>query len=343
MTVPNNEKQTLLIMFGGMSPEHGVSLNSAAAMAEQVDTDRFDILKIDDIRDSSWETMSCSRPAVISPDRSVHGVICGDETYHVDCVFPMFHGECGEDGTIQGLFEIAGLPYVGCGVAASACSMDKGLTKVIVEHAGIRQAAYVETDRSSFRKDPESVLDKVEKGLYGTWPLFVKPALSGAAGGRCEVPARGELMEGLKTAFGHGPKVLVEETISGREFEIAVLGNEEPETAPVGEVISGNEFYDFEAKYSTTLQKTGIVTDVSAEKLDVFRENAVTIYKALGCRGMSRVDFFYEDGTGDLVFNEINTLPGFTPTSMYPQMWAANGLEYPELITKLVELAMEEK
>lgn len=352
-----NGKQRILILFGGTSPEHEVSRNSAAAMVKHIDTDRFDVMKIgitkegkwflteassEEMSDGRWETHSSNREAFVSPDRSVHGVVCEGEKIRIDCVFPMFHGECGEDGTIQGLFEIAGLPYVGAGVASSACSMDKTLTKILAARTGVRQAAYYMISRQDFITNAIGIIGEIEETL-GAYPMFVKPASTGSSVGITKVKDREELFEGIKTALSYGPKVLVEETIKGREFETAVLGNAEPRAARVGEVISAQEFYTYEAKYSTTLQKTQIVTDVAEEKLDEFRDWAVRIYKEMGCAGMARVDFFYEDGTGDVVFNELNTIPGFTPTSMYPQMWQATGLEYHELISKLIDLAMEEE
>ena len=347
----------VLILFGGTSPEHEVSRNSAAAMVKHIDTERFDVLKIgitkegrwfltdapsEEMADGRWENHPSNKEAIVSPDRSVHGIVCEGEKIRIDCVFPMFHGECGEDGTIQGLFEIAGLPYVGAGVGSSACSMDKTLTKILAARTGVRQAAYYMVSRQDFITRAVEIIGEIEEEL-GAYPMFVKPASTGSSVGITKVKDRTELFEGIKLALSYGPKVLVEEMIKGREFETAVLGNAEPVAAKVGEVISAQEFYTYEAKYSTTLQKTQIVTDVAEEKLDEFRDWAVKIYKEMGCAGMARVDFFYEDGTGEVVFNELNTIPGFTPTSMYPQMWTATGLEYHELISKLIDLAMEEK
>lgn len=350
-------RKKILILFGGTSPEHEVSRNSAACVAREIDREKFEVDLIGITRDGrwlltdpeysqmsdgSWEYLESNRPAVLSPDRSVHGYVVDGKEVHVDCVFPVFHGECGEDGTIQGMMEIAAIPYVGSDMTSSACSMDKTVTKQIVKETGIRQAKYYHTNRYSFARAPLEQLDEIEELFEGKYPLFVKPSCTGSSVGISKVNDKNQLFEGIKTALEMDKKVLIEETINGREFETAVLGNDDIQVAPVGEVISGNEFYDYEAKYSTTLQKTGIVTDVAQEKLDEFRSAAAIIYKAMGCTGMARVDFFYEDGTGDVVFNELNTIPGFTPTSMYPQMWQAGGLPYDELITKLIELAMEE-
>lgn len=353
----DSHKKKILILFGGTSPEHEVSRNSAACVAREIDHEKYDVDLIgitkdgkwyltqaspEEMADGRWEEHESNTHAVISPDRSVHGYVVDGKTVYVDCVFPVFHGECGEDGTIQGLLHIAGIPYVGADVTASACSMDKTVTKRLVGYTGIRQADYYATDRYEFAARTLDIIDDIEKHFGGKYPLFVKPANTGSSVGISKVNDRNQLFEGIKDALELDFKVLIEEMIKGREFETAVLGNSDVRVAPVGEVISGNEFYDYEAKYSTTLQKTGIVTDVDTEKLDEFRSAAAIIYKAIGCKGMARVDFFYEDETGSLVFNELNTIPGFTPTSMYPQMWQAAGLAYDELITKLIELAMEE-
>ena len=353
-----SDKKKILILFGGPSPEHEVSRNSASCVAAEINKELFDVDLIgitkdgrwmlteptkQQMSDGSWEFLDTNRPAILSPDRSTHGYVVDGKEVYVDCVFPVFHGECGEDGTIQGMLTIAGIPYVGAGVGSSACSMDKTITKMIIDRTGIRQAKYYKTDRHEFIRNAVGIIDEIESDFNGTYPLFVKPASTGSSVGISKVNDRNELFEGIKNALELDPKVLIEEMITGREFETAGLGNADVSVAPVGEVISGNEFYDYEAKYSTTLQKTGIVTDVDESKLNEFRDAAAVVYKAMDCRGMARVDFFYEEGTGDVVFNELNTLPGFTPTSMYPQMWQAAGLAYDELITKLIELAMEEE
>ncbi len=354
----SDKKRKILILFGGTSPEHEVSRNSAACVVDNIDRDIFDVRVIGitketgkwlltnatrpQMADGSWEFLEDNIPCILSPDRTVHGIVSEQGTERIDCVFPVFHGECGEDGTIQGLFEIAGIPYVGADVTSSANCMDKTITKMIVERTGIRQAEYYATDRVTFSRNALGIIDEIEKKFDGAYPLFVKPASTGSSVGISKAKNREGLFEGIKEALTLDEKVLIEETIVGREFETAVLGNSDLFVAPVGEVISGNEFYDYEAKYSTTLQKTQIVTDVDTAKLDEFRDAAAVVYKAMNCKGMARVDFFYEEGTGELVFNELNTIPGFTPTSMYPQMCMAGGLEYSELITKLIDLAMEE-
>lgn len=350
------KKLNVLILFGGTSPEHEVSRNSAASVIENIDYDRYEVANIgitkegkwflteatpEEMRDGRWEQLLTNKEAVLSPDRTVHGIQYEGNSQYVDVVFPVFHGECGEDGTIQGLLTIAGIPFVGSGVASSACSMDKTLTKIIVEKTGIRQAKAFDTDRIRFSQSPLDTVANIEDLFDNEYPLFVKPAGTGSSVGISKVKDRKELFEGITYALEKDFKVLIEETILGREFEVAVLGNRDPNASPVGEVISGNEFYDYEAKYSTTRSKTRIVDDVPKDKLDEFRDAAVKIYKAMGCRGLARVDFFMTENR-ELVFNELNTIPGFTPTSMYPKMWQAAGVEYSELITKLLELAMEE-
>ncbi len=351
-----NKKTNVLILFGGTSPEHEVSRNSAASVVENIDREKYEIFTIgitkvgewlltfaspEEMRDGRWESLTENKKAILSPDRIVHGIQFEDGSQKIDVVFPVFHGECGEDGTIQGMLTIAGIPFVGPGVASSACSMDKTITKIIVEKTGIRQAKYFATDRVSFSEGPLETIESIEKLFNGEYPLFVKPAGTGSSVGISKVKNQRELFEGIKYALEKDFKVLIEEMIAGREFEVAVLGNRSPKASPVGEVISGNEFYDYEAKYSTTRSSTRIVDDVSKEKLDEFRNAAVVIYKAMGCKGLARVDFFVAEKE-ELVFNELNTIPGFTPTSMYPKMWQSAGLEYEELLTKLLELAMEE-
>jgi D-alanine-D-alanine ligase len=358
----NMEKKKVLIMFGGPSPEHEVSRKSASSVVKNIDRELFDVDIIGitkegrwyltdaephEIADGSWAERQDNVPAVISPDRSVHGYVTGEagasdgKKVRIDCVFPVFHGECGEDGTIQGLLQLADIPFVGSDMTSSACCMDKTVTKMIADSTGIRQAKYYHTTRFEFEEHPEEIIREIEEKFDGKYPLFIKPASAGSSFGITKAKNREDLIEGLKTAVTYDYKVLVEEMIVGREFGIAVLGNEKIAVSPVGEVSFANEFCDYKAKYTKTLQKISVVTDATEEKLEEFRNASVTMYRALGCRGMARVDFFYEEGTGEVVFNELNTIPGFTDISMYPKMWQIVGLSYDKLITKLIELAME--
>ena len=255
----------------------------------------------------------------------------------VDVAFPVLHGLNGEDGTIQGLFELAGIPYVGCGILASAASMDKFYTKIIAATTGVRQAAYTPVLAEELA-DEEAVLDRVESER--TYPVFVKPSRAGSSQGVSKAHNREELKEALLLAARHDRKILVEETIKGREIECAVLGAYDPKASGVGEVLAGDVFYSYEAKYSNPESQTVIDPDVSHETVETVRSYAVAIFKALDCFGLSRVDFFVcEDGT--VVFNEINTLPGFTAISMYPMLWGARGIEKEELVDRLIAMASQ--
>jgi D-alanine-D-alanine ligase len=356
-----HKKLELLIIFGGMSSEHEVSCLSAASILHHINRDLYRIHTIgitkkgrwiltealpERIADGSWETKIGNRGGILSPDRSFSGIrtLLGDEI-PIDCVFPVLHGKYGEDGTIQGLFDLLGIPYVGSGVLASATCMDKAVTKSIVEkvagNLGIRQANYATTDRFRFASGPTETVRMVTDTFHNTFPLFVKPANAGSSVGISKVKDAIQLFDGIRMAAQEDHKVIVEEAIIGRELEVAVLGNRKPQASKVGEIIASNEFYDYEAKYINELSRTEIVTDLSDGKLSEIQRAAVEIYEVMGCRGLARVDFFLEkDGT--VVFNEINTMPGFTKISMYPKLWEASGIEYTDLIDRLIELAMEE-
>ena len=349
----------LLILFGGQSSEHDVSCKSVASLLPYVDRERFHVLTVGitkegewfytqaqpaEIADGSWEKRDDNVPAFLSPNRAMKGlqVIRQDrlETLPVDCIFPVMHGELCEDGAIQGLFELTGIPYVGPDVCASACSMDKAVTKLVARSSGVRQARYYLVHEAAFSADPAGTILDVEAAFNGSYPLFVKPASAGSSVGVSKAHNTKELMAAVKNAVKVCAKVLVEETIVGREVEVAVLGNQNPRASVVGEVLAANEFYDFNAKYENSASRTEIPANISDAAADQLRTAAVRIYQSLGCSGLSRVDFFLL-ANDDIVFNEINTLPGFTKISMYPMLWGAAGLSYKDLLTKLCELAME--
>ena len=257
-----------------------------------------------------------------------------------DVIFPVMHGINAEDGTIQGLFELMELPYVGCGVLASSVGMDKVYTKIIFENAKIPQGKYLVFTRKQIQGDMDAVAKEAEAELG--YPCFVKPSNAGSSVGVGKAADRKELAEALKNATRYDRKVLVEEFINGREIECAVLGNDEPLASVAGEIIPCKDFYDYEAKYqSGDSSKTVIPAELSEETANEIRALAVKAYKALDCSGLSRVDFFVHKETGRIYINEINTLPGFTSISMYPKLWEATGLPYGRLIEKLVELAEE--
>lgn len=347
-------KENVVVIFGGRSSEHEVSCISVLTVAKAVDTEKYNMTlvgitkdgrwlkvdSIDSIEDGSWSEGSVT--AVISPDSSKELlVIDGDHVSRssVDVIFPVLHGMYGEDGTIQGLFEMADIPYVGCGVLASAASMDKFYTKIIVDSIGVCQARFVPVLAEDF-SDIDKAMDRVEAEL--TYPVFVKPSKAGSSKGVSKATDRDSLKIALDEAVKHDNKILVEETIVGRELECAVLGYKSGTRASgVGEILAAAEFYDFDAKYNNAESKTVIGADIPEEIRQEIREDAVKIFRALDGFGLSRVDFFLEKDTNRVVFNEINTLPGFTKISMYPMLWKAEGHDIKTLVTELIEMAKE--
>lgn len=349
----------LCVLFGGISPEHEVSLRSAESILNHLNSDTYCIYPVGITKEgkwiyfagkdwsmlpaNTWQTYPGNCPAAISPARG-QGLLLwretGMETVPIDCVFPVLHGENGEDGSIQGLMQVAGLPCVGAGVAASASSMDKTLTKLLVGETGVRQANWYLARRESIEKDLNRLVTDIERG--GEYPLFVKPSGTGSSVGVSKVRSTEELKEALRLAARYDSKVLVEEFIDGHELEVAVLGNQEPVASAVGEILAGAEFYDYEAKYHSQESKTVIPANISERAAEQIRQAAITVYQAMGCRGLSRVDFFLTYEGEQVVFNEINTLPGFTSISMYPKLFEASGMPYEKLLDELIRLAREE-
>lgn len=350
------------ILFGGLSNEHEISCMSASSILKNADQSKYHLLPVGITRDGrwflyenadpervksdTWEQAPGLLPAVLSPDRGTHGLLVNrngkTETVRIDVCFPVLHGFGGEDGTIQGLLSLADIPCVGPGVAASANAMDKSLTKVIVGRAGVRQAAYDVALRPDFARDPQAVARRAEAALGGRYPMFVKPCSSGSSVGVARADDFDGLLAGLAEAFRVDAKVLVEEFIDGHEIECAVLGNDKPQASTVGEIAPTQEFYTFDAKYHDATSQLYIPAHISEQAIRTVRENAVRVFTALGCRGLSRVDFFCTYDGEEIVFNEINTIPGFTDISMYPKLFAHEGLSYPALIDQLVALAMED-
>ena len=278
------------------------------------------------------------KKAVISPDASEKALIVfdGDKVIkkHIDVIFPVLHGEYGEDGTIQGLFELSHIPYVGMGVPASANGMDKTFSKIVFDSVDIPQAAWVVVKKN----DSMAVkTEEIEKKLG--YPCFVKPARTGSSVGVGKAHDREELKAALENAFKFDTKVLVEENIDGHEVECAVLGNDDAKASTVGEILPTVEFYDFDAKYNDNSTALQIPAKLSEETIETIRGYAVKAFNSLDGQGLSRVDFFVKHSDGSVVLNEINTLPGFTNISMYPKLWGAEGIEYSELLDKLIELA----
>ena len=350
-------KKNLAVIFGGRSSEHEVSCISVVTVAKAVDTSKYNIFlvgitkegswlkadSIEAIEDGSWRDSNAR--AYISPDTKGELIIDenGSNTYvKLDVIFPVLHGMYGEDGTIQGLFEMADIPYVGCGVFASAASMDKFYTKLVVDTLeNIRQAVYVPVLRDQL-EDMDKVIARVEERL--AYPVFVKPSKAGSSKGVSKATDRASLIEGLKEASLHDYKILVEEAIVGRELECGVLGyGDDAKASGVGEILAAEEaaFYDFDAKYNNADSKTVIQPELPEGKEEEIRQDALRIFKALDGFGLSRVDFFLEKDTNCVVFNEINTLPGFTGISMYPMLWNAKGYDIEKLVEALIEMAVE--
>ena len=352
------KKLSVCILFGGMSPEHEVSLRSAESVLNNIDKNKYNIFPVGITKEGDWILFGgkdysmlpagtwmnhpANRRAAISPVRG-QGLLSfeGDCVVRerIDVVFPVLHGENGEDGAMQGLMKLAGIPYVGPHVAASAVSMDKTLTKLVVDHAGVVQAAWQLVRRSDTEYHMENVLYSLEKRF--SYPMFVKPAGTGSSVGVSKAADREGLEKALENAAKYDAKVLVEEFIHGREIEVAVMGNDNPVASICGEIDSGADFYDYDAKYVTDTSTAYIPARIPEDVQETVREAAVKVYSAIGCQGLSRVDFFvtYEDNR--VVFNEINTLPGFTSISMYPKLFAASGIPYTQLIDELLELAVE--
>jgi D-alanine-D-alanine ligase len=346
----------LAILYGGRSAEHQVSVVSARSVMEALDPDRFEVVPIAITRDGAWllpdrspleltaaggglpEVDAAGTEVALRPERHADS-LTGTGLGRVDVVFPILHGPFGEDGTVQGLFELADLPYVGSGVLASALAMDKAMAKVVLAQAGLPQAPYLVVPERDWVADPDAIAEEVAARL--AYPVFTKPARLGSSIGISKVKTPAGLAAGLAAAFAHDGKALVEQGVVARELECGVLGNDAPEASVVGEVIPGHEFYDFEAKYLDESLKLEIPAQVAEPVRARVRELSLRAFRALDCEGFARVDFFYEEATGRVLLNEVNTIPGFTPKSMFPLLWAATGLAYPDLVARLVDLATE--
>lgn len=349
------KKINLAIVFGGVSPEHEISLRSCAGVYRAISREKYNITLIgitksgawyylpecqaDDIERGEWEKnekLACS----FSSNRDRPGIILmdGGKTLPIDVVFPVMHGENAEDGRFQGMCELANIPCVGPKSTSSAVCMDKALTKLVVEKTGIRQADWVLVTKKTYKD--EATISEIESKF--SYPVFVKPTATGSSVGAAKAENREELRRALRDAVVYGGRVLVEEFIPAREIETAVLGNDEPVVSVCGEVLSETEVYSYESKYNSTVSKTVIPADLPEETSEQIRAYAKTIYEALDCRGLSRVDFFINKKTGEIVFNEINTIPGFTSISMYAKLLASCGIEFSELLDRIIAYAMEE-
>ncbi|MGI5905853.1 MAG: D-alanine--D-alanine ligase family protein [Candidatus Pararuminococcus gallinarum] len=347
---------TLAVLFGGASSEHEVSLVSGASVLRHVPRDDFDIVmvgitkdgrwyhytgEIDRIPDGSWEKANCV-PAILSPDRSVHGltVFYPDhvENIRLDVVFPVLHGKNGEDGTMQGLLEIAGIPCVGCGTLSSAVCMDKTVTRTLLEQAGIAGVQWEKVMEYEMDR-----FDEIEKRIAQRlhYPVFVKPANAGSSVGITKATDKATLKKAFETAFAHDRKIIVEEAVVGDEVECAVLGNDDPFVSVIGEIVPVAEFYDYNAKYKDGTTALYIPARLEPEVVKEIQETARKAFLALGCSGFARVDFFVRKSDRKVLLNEPNTIPGFTDISMYPKLMEYSGVGYPELIRRLIQLAIE--
>jgi D-alanine-D-alanine ligase len=318
-------KTRVAVVYGGRSGEHEISLLSAESVIAAMSPERYEISRYLIDKEGHWS------PRAIMPEPGANPGI--------DVVFPVLHGTFGEDGTMQGLLELADLPYVGANVLASALSMDKDVMKRVCRDQGLPVIDWLIVRRDLERDGPCDMAEEIAKKM--PFPIFVKPANLGSSVGISKAHNLGELCTALKTAAEFDRKIVVERGIEGREFECGVLGNENPAAAMPCEILPSREFYDYEDKYELNLARTELPAKLPAEEIAEMRRLAVECFKAVGCEGMGRVDFLRETSTGKLYINEINTIPGFTSISMYPKMWEYTGIPYSQLIDRLIELALE--
>ena len=341
------------VLFGGRSGEHEVSLASAASVIRGLDPEKYEAVPIGISKDGRWlvgtgaqkmlpEVLKTGQRVVLPADPNAATLVPLDENrsgaLRVDVVFPVLHGTFGEDGTVQGLLELAGLPYVGAGVLGSSVGMDKDVQKRLYQQAGLPVADFLAVLRADWEHSRVKILVAIQKKFR--YPLFVKPATLGSSVGMTKVHNRTELPRALDTAAEFAQKILVERFINGREIEVSILGNEAPRASVPGEIIPHREFYDYAAKYLEEGTRLEIPAPLTKAQMKRFQDLAVRGYRAAECAGMARVDFFLERKTSRIYLNEINTIPGFTSISMYPKLWEASGIGFRELIDRLIELAL---
>lgn len=358
------------VIFGGRSGEHDVSLRSAETVMQALQSAGHEVVPIGVTREGMWLTdgnpmqalQEASPLFALSSGTPEAGQVleqveelslkaaASDATAVIpangwegdlDVIFPVLHGPMGEDGTVQGLFELAGLPYVGAGVMASAVAMDKAICKQLLAQAGIPQTPWLTVLRKEWQRFPDAIQADIERELG--YPCFVKPSNLGSSVGISKVHDASELSAAMTEAGLYDRKIVIEKGIIGRELEVSVLGNDEPEASAVGEIVPGSEFYDYEAKYVLDNSDLIIPADIPAEAADEIRATAIRAFRVLDCAGMARVDFFLENetGTNRVLLNEVNTIPGFTAISMYPKLWEASGVPLADLVSRLVQLSIE--
>jgi len=353
------------VLFGGRSTEHEVSILSAQSIISAMDPDRFEAVPLYIDREGRWligdslkrlvSNQATRKYVYLPPDPTQRSLVPAQDGREspsllagegrggglppLDVVFPVFHGVNGEDGTIQGVLELANVPYVGAGVLGSALGLDKIYMKRAFAAAGLPVVDYLATTRRQYEGDPDAFVALVEERIG--YPCFTKFANSGSSVGTTKAHNRAELVDGLRLACGFDRKLLVERAVDARELEVSVLGNDEPQSSVVGEVVPAHEFYDYEAKYLDEGSRLLIPAPIDAPVAEEVRALALRAFQAVDAAGMARVDFFMERTTGRILLNELNTIPGFTRISMYPKLWEASGLSYRALIARLVELAIE--
>jgi D-alanine-D-alanine ligase len=343
------------LIFGGRSVEHDVSLVSARAVLNHLDRARYEVVPIGITREGRWLISGDARalldkglercqgtPATLTGDPSVKGLVPigdGHAPVPLDVIFPLVHGTGGEDGTLQGLLELAGLPYVGSGVLGSSIGMDKGAMKAIFHAAGLACAPHLLVSRRRVARDMAGIAREVDASLG--YPCFTKPGNGGSSVGVCKVKSPAALASALQESALYDRRVLIEQAVEGQEVECAVLGNDEPQASVVGEIIPSHEFYDYSDKYLEEGSQLVIPARIAAQQAETVRSMSLAAFRALDLAGMARVDFFVRRRDGAVLINEVNTIPGFTPISMYPRLWEASGVSFPELVDRLVKLAME--
>ena len=351
-------KFNLAIIFGGKSSEHNVSRKSADAIINNISKEKYNLFiiginkngewylydgDISKIADGSWEKNN-NKKVFISPDPSIGGIIVlGDNNFniiHIDAVIPVLHGRNGEDGTIQGLLELSGIPFVGCKTDASVACMDKVITSTMLINNNIKKPKFYWFLYKDFETNKENMLNQIESEIV-SYPMFVKPANSGSSVGISKVYNRNELVDAIFVAKDEDEKILVEEAINGQEVECAILGNEAPIASTVGEIVTTADFYDYNSKYIDDTAKLYIPANISEETSEKVKATALKAYKLMGCRGLARIDFLIDKKNSEVFLNEINTFPGFTSISMYPKLMENIGIKFSDLLDKFIEFAIK--
>lgn len=340
-------KKRVGLLYGGKSAEHEVSLSTARAVTQAVDFERFEVVPVYITYDGEWrkgnpleqpvETIEELRLEGDGNPDSIHDFLNGGAGLP-DVVFPLLHGTNGEDGTVQGLLEVMNIPYVGNGVLASSAGMDKVVMKQLFAQVGLNQVPYVHFNRSGWTQERERLVEQIEQQL--SWPVFVKPANLGSSVGISKAADRESLITAIEIALKFDRRIIVEQGVTAREIEVAVMGNDDPACSVPGEIKPVTEFYDYDAKYKDGNTALVIPAEVTNEVVNTMEDMAIRAFKVLDCSGLVRADFFVTMDD-EVLINEINTMPGFTPTSMFPLLWQNSGVSYPELIDNLIELALE--